>query len=75
MLGPILFPLGFGIAGWIAADGAGLTVGIGVGVLVTAWWANTIGSLLEPEDALANAPRPPLFGSLCDWVYDRVIGD
>jgi len=80
MLGPILFPLGFGIAGWIAADGAGLTVGIGVGVLVTvavvagaAWWGNTIGSLLEPEDALANAPRPPLFGSLCDWVYDRVI--
>jgi hypothetical protein len=80
MLGPILFPLGFGIAGWIAADGAGLTVGIAVGVLVTvavvvaaASWANTIGSMLEPEDALANAPRPPLFGRLCDWVYARTI--
>ena len=80
MLGPILFPLGFGIAGWISGDGAGLTVGIAVGLLVSvavaagaAWWAQAIGSLLEPEDARANAPRPPLFGQLCDWVYDRTI--
>jgi hypothetical protein len=80
MLGPILFTLAFGIAGWIAGDGAGLAVGVGIGVLVTvavaagaAWWANTIGSLLEPEDALANAPRPPLFAKVCDWVYERVI--
>ena len=80
MLGPALFPLGFGIVGWFTGDGAGLAVGIGVGLLVSvavaagaAWWAQRIGVLLEPEDALANAPRPPLFGRLCDWVYERTI--
>jgi len=80
MLGPILFPLGFGIAGWFAGNGAGLAVGIGVGLLISfavaagaTLWAQTIGSLLEPEDAVANAPRPPLFGGLCDFVYERTI--
>ena len=80
MLGPLLFPLGFGVAGWVTGEGAGLAVGIAVGLLVSvavvvaaAWWAKTIGVLLEPDDALANAPRPPLFGRLCDWVYERTI--
>lgn len=80
MLGPVLLPIGFGIAGWFTGDWAGLVVGAFVGGLVTvaivagaAWWARTIGSLLEPEDALANAPRPPGFARLCDWVYDRTL--
>ena len=80
MLGPILLPLVFGIAGWITAEWAGAVSGFGVGVLVSvavaagaAWWARTIGVLLEPADALAEAPRPPLFGRLCDWVYSRTI--
>ena len=80
MLGPVLFPIGLGAAGWLAGQGAGLAVGIGVGLLISfavaagaAWWAQAIGSLLEPEDALANAPRPPLFGGLCDFVYERTI--
>jgi hypothetical protein len=80
MIGPILLPIVLGIAGWFAGDGAGLVVGVGTGLLVSAavvaaaaWWARTIGDLLEPEDALANAPRPPGFGPLCDWVYGRVL--
>ena len=80
MLGPVLFPIGLGAAGWLTGQGAGLAVGIGVGLLISfavaagaAWWAQAIGSLLEPEDALANAPRPPLFGGLCDFVYERTI--
>jgi hypothetical protein len=80
MFGPLLLSFGFGIAGWFTGDAAGAVVGIGVGVLFTvavaagaAWWARTIGVLLEPEDARANAPRPPGFGTLCDWVYERTI--
>lgn len=80
MIGPILAPIALGIAGWLAGDGAGMAVGIGVGLLVSgavvagaAWWSRTIGVLLEPQDALANAPRPPGFGKLCDWVYERVL--
>jgi hypothetical protein len=82
MLGPLLLTAGFGIAGWFAGDAAGAVVGIGVGVLFSvavvagaAWWARTIGALLEPEDARANAPRPPGFGRLCDWVYHRLMPD
>ena len=82
MLGPILFPIGLGIAGWFSGDAAGLVVGVGVGLLISfavaagaAWWAQAIGSLIEPEDALANAPRPPGFGRLCDWIYERAIRD
>jgi hypothetical protein len=80
MIGPIVLPIGFGIAGWFAGDWAGLVVGIGVGLLISVavaagatWWARTIGVLLEPEDARANAPHPPGFGPMCDWVYDRTI--
>jgi hypothetical protein len=82
MVGPMLAILGFGIAGWLSGDAAGLTVGVGLGLLLTAavaagaaWWAQSIGSLLEPEDARANAPRPPGFGPLCEWVYARTLGE
>jgi hypothetical protein len=80
VLGPILFPIALGVAGWFSGEAAGLVVGVGVGFLITfavaagaAWWAQAIGSLIEPEDALANAPRPPGFGRLCDWIYERAI--
>ncbi len=80
MLGPILFPVALGVAGWITAGWAGAVSGIGVGLLISVavaagavWWAQTIGALLEPEDALDAAPRPPLFGRLCDWIYARTI--
>jgi hypothetical protein len=82
MLGPILLPIAFGIAGWFSGEWAGLISGIGVGLLFTVaiaagatWWARSIGAVLEPEDARANAPRPPGFGRLCDWVYERTISD
>ena len=82
MFGPLLLPIGFGIAGWFSGDAAGATVGVGVGLLFSvavaagaAWWARTSGVLLEPADARANAPRPPGFGPMCDWVYERTISD
>jgi len=81
MLGPILLPIGFGVAGWFTGDWAGLIVGVGVGLLISVavaagavWWSRTIGDLLELEDARANAPSPPGFRRLTDWIYDRTLG-
>jgi hypothetical protein len=80
VVGPIILPIALGIAGWVAERWAGLVVGVAVGLLITAavvvgaaTWARQIGSLLEPEDALAHAPRPPGFAALCDWVYRRTL--
>ena len=82
MAGPLLLPVVLGVAGWLAGDGAGAAVGVGLGLLVTvmvaagaAVWSRQIGSLLEPEDARALAPRPPGFGAVVDWVYDRTLTD
>jgi len=38
-----------------------------------AWWASEVGRSLEPTVAWEMAPRPPLFGPLCDKVYRRVL--
>ena len=80
MLGPVVLSLALGVAGWLAGDWAGAIVGVGLGLLVTVAvaagatiWARQIGSLLEPEDARANAPRPPGFRRLTDWVYERTL--
>lgn len=80
MLGPILFPIALGVAGWFSGEWAGLVVGVAVGLLVSVavmvgaiWWSRTIGDLLEPDDARANAPSPPGFGRLTDWVYARTL--
>jgi hypothetical protein len=77
---PLLLTLALGVAGWFAGDAAGTVVGVGLGLLVTvmvaagaAVWSRQIGALLEPEDARAVAPRPPGFGAVADWVYDRTI--
>ena len=80
MIGPIVLIVGFGVAGWLADTTAGLIVGAGMGLLITVavaagatWWARSIGSLLEPEDAWKNAPRPPGFKRVCEWVYARAL--
>lgn len=80
MIGPILVPVAISTAGAFSAGWAGAIVGFGVGLLIdlavilgAALWSRQIGALLEPEDALANAPRPPGFGKLVDWVYARVL--
>ena len=82
MAGPVLLPIVLGAVGWFAGEAAGAVVGAGLGLLVTvmvaagaAVWSRQIGSLLEPEDARAVAPRPPGFGAVADWVYDRTLGD
>ena len=80
MIGPVLVPVvttvvGALVSGWAGVVG-GLIVGLAVDIAVVvgaATWARHIGGLLEPEDARANAPRPPLFGTLADWVYDRTL--
>jgi hypothetical protein len=81
MLGPIVLPIGLAVAGWVAADWAGAVVGAFVGLLFSVavmvgaiWWSRTIGDLLEPEDARANAPSPPGFDRLTGWVYRRTLG-
>jgi len=80
MLVPIALPLALGVAGWFAAGWAGATTAFLVGVLVdvavvagAALWARQIGSLLEADDALAVAPRPPGYRRLAEWVYDRTL--
>lgn len=81
MAGPVLLPVALAVAGWFAGDWPGAIVGAGAGLLVTAAvvasaaiWARQIGSLLEPADAWDNAPRPPGFRRLCEWVYERTLG-
>ncbi len=80
MIGPVLLvavvtgvgALTDGVAG---AVGAGLAaVGI-VGAVAAgaALWAVRMGRLMEPSDAWRTAPRPPLFGRLCDAVYRRLL--
>jgi hypothetical protein len=81
MIGPILLVVGAatvgavtdGVAGAVGAGLAGLTVVAAVAA-GAAFWAIRIGRLLDPEDARAHAPRPPLFGRLCDAVYRRTLG-
>ena len=80
MLGPIILPIALGVAGWFAGEWAGVVVGAGIGLLVSVaamvgaiWWSQSIGDLLEPEDAWANAPSPPGFRRLTDWVYHRTL--
>jgi hypothetical protein len=80
MIGPVLLPLALAAAGWLAAGSAGAAAAFGVGILVVvsvvigaAVWARQIGGLLDPDEAFALAPRPPGFGALCDWVYERTL--
>jgi len=80
MLGPWLLLIGFTTAGaftagWAGAVAGGLVAVLFVGAVAAAAiaWANTIGNRLHPEDAWEAAPRPPLFGRLCDAVYRKVL--
>jgi hypothetical protein len=77
---PILLPVGLAVIGGIVAGGSGLVVAFGLGLLIdvaiivgAATWARQIGSLLEADDAWANAPRPPGFRGLVEWVYERTL--
>jgi len=79
---PLLLTLALAVAGWLAGDAAGAIVGAGLGLLITATvavgaavWARQVGSLLEPDAARELAPRPPGFGPVVDWVYDRTLGE
>ena len=63
-------------AGGFAGAAAGVLIALGLIAAIAAGaaiWAQQIGSLLEAQDARANAPRPPGFGRLCDYVYDRAL--
>ncbi|MFH1329825.1 MAG: hypothetical protein ABIJ48_04115 [Actinomycetota bacterium] len=82
MIGPILLVVAGGVAGGLTGGWPGAAAGALVGVLVTfgvaaaaAWWAAQVGPFLDPATARAVAPRPPLFGALCDAVYRRALGD
>jgi hypothetical protein len=80
MLVPVLLPVALGVAGWFAAEWAGAVTAVGVGLLIdvavvagAALWSRQIGSLIEPEDAWENAPRPPGYRRLVEWVYKRTL--
>ncbi len=69
-----------GVAGGLTDRWAGAAAGIGIALLVVfgvaaaaAWWASQVGRTLEPAVAWQVAPRPPLFGRLCDAVYRRAL--
>jgi len=78
MIGPIVIVTAAVVAGalsagWAGAVGAGLAAlalvgAVAVGALT---WARRIGSLLDPEEALRHAPRPPGFGRMVDAIYRR----
>lgn len=80
MLGPVLVivaavTIGALTEGTAGAVGAGLA-GLGAVAAVAAGaavWARGIGRLVEPAEAWRQAPRPPLFGRLCEAVYRRVL--
>jgi len=80
VIGPLLIVIvatvaGAWSSGWAGAVAAGFTGLFLVGAVAAgaAMWANRIGSLLAPEDAWAEAPRPPLFGRFVDAVYRRTL--
>ena len=70
-----------GLAGGLTEGWPGAVAGVSLALVVTfgvaaaaAWWAGQIGRSLDPAAAWAVAPRPPLFGALCDFVYRRALG-
>ncbi len=80
MIGPILLLIILTAAGAVSGGWAGAIVGAAVAGLITffvaaaaAVWAQRIGRLLDPDEAHRLAPRPPLFGALCDSIYRRVF--
>ncbi len=81
MIGPLVLLVAGGVAGWFSGRWAGTVGGILVALVVTlgvagaaAWWVSQVGRTLEPAVAWEVAPRPPLFGRLCDAVYRRALG-
>ena len=80
MTGPLLLTAAVTTVGALTGGWAGAIVGFGVGLLTitaivvaAAVWARQIGQLLEHEDAWENAPRPPGFKALVEWVYTRSL--
>jgi hypothetical protein len=80
VIGPLLFVIAGGVAGGITGHWAGAAAGVGFALLITlgvagaaAWWASQVGRTLEPAVAWEVAPRPPLFGRLCEAVYRRAL--
>jgi hypothetical protein len=81
VIGPILLVVAGGVVGGVTGGWPGAVAGLAVALLVSfgvaaaaAWWAAQIGRSIDPEMAWALAPRPPLFGALCDAVYRRALG-
>jgi len=81
MFGPTLVLVLLAVAGGLSGGWPGAAAGIGVALLVilgvaaaSAWWASQVGRRLERAVAWRVAPRPPLFGRLCDAVYRRALG-
>jgi len=80
VIGPIILLIALPLAGALSGGWAGAVVGAALAGLITffvaaaaAVWAQRIGRLLDPADALRLAPRPPLFTTLCDAIYRRVL--
>ncbi len=80
MIGPVLVTavslIAGALTGGLGGLAAGLLIAIGINVAVAAGaaiWASQIGSILELEDARANAPCPPGFSRLCDAIYSRAL--
>jgi hypothetical protein len=80
VIGPVVLLVAGGVAGGLTGGWPGAVAGVMVAGLVTlgvagaaAWWASTVGRTLDPAVAREVAPRPPLFGALCDAVYRRAL--
>jgi hypothetical protein len=80
MIGPaVLFAIG-AIAGFLGGGWPGASVGVALAgsivvavVVLAAIWGSSFGFRFEPETAWEIAPRPPGFGRVCDFVYERVL--
>jgi uncharacterized iron-regulated membrane protein len=80
MIGPLLIVAVFSVVGLVTGGWPGAVAAAIVGVLLVGavaaaavLWAERIGKLLDPDEAFRLAPRPPLFGPMCDTIYRRVL--
>ena len=70
MIGPVILLVGGVVLGVTYGGLAGAVIGLSMGVMSV---GGIVGPMLEPDVAWAEAPRPPGFAGLCDWVYRRQL--
>lgn len=80
MIGPVVLLVGGVVLGTTYGGLAGAVIGLSMGamsvggiVVLASAWAQRVAPMLEPDVAWAEAPRPPGFAGLCDWVYRRQL--